>query len=50
MKRIHVDKFWGYRIDNIIMPEKTGKYDVPIRVHERNIGVSEHKLTFEIVS
>jgi len=48
--KIHVDSINPYGIMDVVMPEKTGIYVVPIRIHERNIGVSEHKLTFEIVA
>ena len=47
--RLHVDAIKSYTFD-FKMPEKVGIYVVPIRIHERNIGVSEHKLTFEVVS
>lgn len=47
---IHVDENWLFNVIMMVMPEKKGIYVVPIKIHERNIGVSEHKLTFEIVS
>lgn len=49
-EKIHVDAYLLVKSIGFVMPKKNGTYIVPIRIHERNIGVSEHKLTFEILS
>ena len=48
--KIHVDEYILFECISVEMPKKKGTYTVPVRIHERNIGVSEHKLTFEILS
>ena len=48
-EKMHVDQFFLYNIDGLTMPENKGTYIVHVRIHEKNTGVSEFKLTFEIV-
>jgi hypothetical protein len=46
---LHVDSIVSYELPEVEMPKKLGFYVVPVRVHERSVGVSEQKLTIEIV-
>ena len=48
--KIHIDIDILFGSISVVMPKKKRTYIVPVRIHERNIGISEHKLTFEIVS
>lgn len=48
--KLHVDEGVLMNVISVVMPENKGVYVVPIKIHERNIGVSEHQLIFEIVS
>ena len=50
LDKVHVDGIMLIHGTRVVMPKVSGVYVVPVRIHERNIGVSEHKLTLEIVS
>jgi len=49
MKLFHVDISKPFSV-LVNMPDKTGKYDIPISIRARRIGRSDHKVTVQITS
>jgi hypothetical protein len=46
---VYVDDSYDFEV-SIKMPEKTGRYIIPIQIHARNMRKSEHQLTIEVIS